>query len=43
MCTVKVKEKCFKANYRPAGRLLNVNPMIYLKSKLQLKFRNSEN
>jgi hypothetical protein len=40
--TVKVKEKCFKTNNKPARRLLNVNAMIYLKFKLQLKFRNNE-
>ena len=27
----------------PAGILLNVNVMIYLKFKLQLKFRNTKN
>jgi len=36
----KVKEKYFRTKYRPAGILLNVNAMISLKCKLQLKFRN---
>jgi hypothetical protein len=35
---LKGKEKYFKTNYRPAGTLLNVNIMIYLKFKLQLKY-----
>jgi len=35
-----VKEKYFKTKYRPASILLNVNIMIYLKFKLQLKYRN---
>ena len=39
-CTLKVKEKYFKTKYRPASILRNVNIMIYLKFKLQLKYRN---
>jgi hypothetical protein len=35
-----VKEKYFKTKHRPTGILLNVNIMIYLKFKLQLKHRN---
>jgi len=38
-----VKEKYFKTKYRPAGISLNVNVMIYFKSKLQLKCRNNKN
>jgi hypothetical protein len=39
----KVKEEYFKSKYRPAGIFLNVNDMIYLKDKSQLKFRNNTN
>jgi hypothetical protein len=35
-----VKEKYFKTKHRPAGILPNVNIMIYLKFKLQLKYIN---
>jgi hypothetical protein len=28
---LKVKEKYFKTKYRPAGILLNINTVIYLK------------
>ena len=38
-CKLKVKEKYFKTKRRPAGILLNINIMIYLKFKLQLKYR----
>jgi hypothetical protein len=37
---LKVKEKYFKTKHRPTRILLNVNIMIYLKFKLQLKYRN---
>jgi hypothetical protein len=40
---VKDKEKYFKAKYRPADILLNVNTMSYFKLKLQLKFGNNKN
>jgi hypothetical protein len=40
---VKGKEKYFKKKCRSAGILLNVNAVIYLKFKLQLKFRNDKN
>ena len=40
---VKVKEKYFKTTQSPAGILVNVNAMIHLKLKLQLKFRNNKN
>ena len=39
-CTLKAKEKYFKTKYRPADILLNVNIMLYLKFKLQLKYGN---
>ena len=39
-CMLKVKEKYIKTKYRPVSILLNVNIMIYLKFKLQLKYRN---
>jgi hypothetical protein len=35
---VKVKEKYFKKQYRPACTLVNVKPMVYFKYKL--KFGN---
>ena len=35
---VKVKEKYFKTQYRPAGILLDVNAVMYFKVRLQLKF-----
>jgi len=38
-----VKEKYLKTEYRPAGILLNVDVMIYLKFKLQLKCGNNKN
>jgi len=37
-----VEENYFKTKYMPAGILLNVNVIIYLKFKLQLKFRNTK-
>ena len=33
---MKVKKNYFKSKYRPAGMLINVNAMIYLKFKSQL-------
>ena len=30
---VKMKEKYFKTNYKPAGMLLNVSAVLYLKFK----------
>jgi hypothetical protein len=39
---VKLKEKYCETKYRPAGVLLSFNAMIYLKFKLQLKFRNNK-
>ena len=30
---VKMKEKYFKTNYKPAGMLLNVNAVLYFKFK----------
>ena len=38
-----MKEKYFKTKYVPAGTLLNVNFMTYVKFKLQLKFGNNKN
>ena len=43
MCVVKVKVKYIKTKYRPAGMLLNVNAVLYLRFKLKLQFRNSKN
>jgi hypothetical protein len=40
---VKVKEKYFKTKYWPADILVNVDAVIYLRFKLQLKFRNNKN
>jgi len=40
---VKVKEKYFKAKFRHAGIVLNVNVIICFKFKLQLTFRNNKN
>jgi hypothetical protein len=40
---VKVKEKYFKTQYRPADILLNVKAMVYFKLKLLLKSINSKN
>jgi hypothetical protein len=40
---VKVKEKYFKAEYRPAGLPLITNALISLKLKLQLKLKNNKN
>jgi len=37
-----VKENYFKTKYMSAGILLNVNVIIYLKFKLQLKCRNTK-
>jgi hypothetical protein len=34
---VKVKEKYFKKNYKPAGMLPDVNAVLYFKFKLELK------
>jgi hypothetical protein len=42
-CMVKEKEKYFKAKYRPADILLNINAMRYFKLELQLKFRDNKN
>jgi len=38
---VKVKKNYMKSKYRSAGMLLNVNAIIYIKFKLQLKFRHN--
>jgi len=38
---VKVSDIYLKTRYSPAEILLNVNDVIYLKFKLQLKFRNN--
>jgi hypothetical protein len=40
---VKVLEKYFKTQYRPADILLTPNARITLKLDLQLKFRNDKN
>jgi hypothetical protein len=40
---MKVKEEYFKTKYRPAGLFPNVNAVIYLKDKSQLKFRINNN
>jgi len=40
---VKVKEKYFKANYWPAGILLDVKTTNFLKFKLGIKFTNNKN
>jgi hypothetical protein len=40
---LKVQEKYFKGKYRPAGILLNVHAIMYVKFKLQLKFRDNKN
>jgi hypothetical protein len=40
---VKVKEKYFKAQYRPACMLLNVGIMVSVQIKLHLTFRNNKN
>jgi len=37
-----VKEKFFMTKHRPAGLLLDVVAMIYLKFKIQLKFTNNK-
>jgi hypothetical protein len=42
-CMSKVKEKYLKTKYRPADILLNVNAMIYIHFKLQLKSVNNKN
>jgi len=42
-CMSKVNEKYFKTKYRHADILLNVNGMIYIHFKLQLKFVNGKN
>jgi hypothetical protein len=42
-CKVQVKENYFKTKDMPAGILLNVSVIIYLKFKLQLKSRNTKN
>jgi len=43
MVKVKVKEEYYKTKLRPLGILLNVNAMIYLTFKLQLKFSSNKN
>jgi hypothetical protein len=39
----KREQKYFKLKYRPTGILINVNCMICLKFKVQLKFRKNNN